>query len=204
LAGRSVPELENGDLDVLRHSRSTRTALYLREVLLYDEWQQIGERLLTVANSSAWWIGDWLLFGQRTYPDRYAIAVERTGFDYQTLRNYAWVASRFDPARRHETLSFSHHAEVAALAEEEQDDWLRRAWVNGWSRNALRRQLRIERAGAGRTAPTSAIRLEVPEDRRALWEAAAEASGCDLDEWIAQNLDRAAASTLGTRVAAAA
>jgi hypothetical protein len=203
LAGRSVHALEEADLGVLRHSRSTRTALFLRDELLYDEWQQIGERLLTVASSSAWWIGDWLLFGQRVYADRYQIAVANTGFDYQTLRNYAWVASRFDPTRRHENLSFSHHAEVASLDAEEQDDWLRRAWVNGWSRNTLRRQLRLVHASAGRSVPTSAIRLEVPEDRRAFWEAAAEASGCGLDEWIALNLDRAAASTLGTRVAAA-
>ena len=40
--------------------------------------------------------------------------------DYQTLRNYAWVARRFAMSRRRDTLSFGHHAEVPALPEPEQ------------------------------------------------------------------------------------
>ena len=47
--------------------------------------------------------------------------------DYQTLRNYAWVARRFPAGRRRAGVSFAHHAEVARLPEPEQDYWLRRA-----------------------------------------------------------------------------
>jgi hypothetical protein len=36
-----------------------------------------------------------------------------------------------------------------------------------------------------------------------MWEAAARATGCDLDEWIETNLDRAAASALAEREIAA-
>ena len=198
------PELVGADLPAQRRCRSTRTALFFRPELSYDEWQQLGDHLLTVANSSAWWVGDWLLFGQRVYADRYERAIKRTGFDYQTLRNYAWVASRFDAPRRQEGLSFSHHAEVAALEPEDQDAWLRRALVNGWSRNTLRAELRRERERAGEAPLRSAIRLEVPAQRRALWEAAAEASGCDLDEWIETNLDEAAMLALAAHEAVAA
>lgn len=193
------PELLRADFPAQRRCRSTRTALYFRPELSYEEWQQLGEHLLTVADSSAWWVGDWLLFGQRRYSDRYERAIRRTGFDYQTLRNYAWVASRFDATRRQEGLSFSHHAEVAALEPDEQDAWLHRALVNRWSRNALRAELRKERERAGEAPLRSAIRLEVPPQRRALWEAAAEASGCDLDEWIETNLDEAAQLALAAR-----
>jgi hypothetical protein len=192
-----------GVMPTSRRCRSTRTALFLRTELSYDDWREVGERLLTVADSSAWWVGDWLLFGQRTYADRYEIALARTGFDYQTLRNYAWVASRFEPSRRRGSLSFSHHAEVAALEEDEQDAWLRRALVKGWSRNTLRNELRNQ-LGGSRVAARTAIRLQVPPQRRALWEAAAEASGYELDAWIEVNLDEAAASALADRGAAAA
>ena len=183
--------------------RSTRTALFLRDELSYEDWQELGEHLLTVADSSGWWVGDWLLFGQRTYADHYEIALAHTGFDYQTLRNYAWVASRFEPSRRHDGLSFSHHAEVAALEQDDQDAWLRRALVENWSRNTLRNELRKKRGG-GRLTTRTSIRLEVPPHRRALWEAAAQASGYDLDAWIEVNLDEAATSTLADRGAAVA
>jgi hypothetical protein len=177
--------------------------LFLRPELPYEDWWKLGDYLLGVADSSAWWVGDWLLFGQRVYADRYQLAIQRTGFDYQTLRNYAWVASRFHPSRRQDVLSFSHHAEVAALDEREQNEWLVRAMANGWSRNKLRSELRRERAG-DRFPERSAIRLEVPFQRRALWEAAAEASGYELDEWIETNLDEAAASVLADRNATVA
>jgi hypothetical protein len=34
---------------------------------------------------------------------------------YQTCRDSAWVASRFELSRRKDNLTFNHHAEVAAL-----------------------------------------------------------------------------------------
>jgi hypothetical protein len=40
------------------------------------------------------------------------------------LCNYAWVARKVELERRHETLSFQHHAEVSFLALKEQDKWL--------------------------------------------------------------------------------
>ncbi len=127
---------------------------------LYAEWEQLGRQLLSVANSSAWWVGDWLLFGQRVYADRYERAIVRTGFDYQTLRNYAWVAASIEPPRRQDALSHSHHAEVASLEPEDQDAWLRRALVNGWSRNRLRAELRQDRGRVGEAPARSAIKLE--------------------------------------------
>ena len=91
--------------------RATRTALHLGPSLSFGDWQQLGRRVGAVADSSAWWIGDWLLFGERSYGRRYRGAIEATGLDYQTLRNYAWVASRFSVSRRRDDLTFGHHAE---------------------------------------------------------------------------------------------
>lgn len=104
----------------------------------YARWELIGRQLLGMANSCAWWIADWLVYGESTFGDRYLEAIQRTSLSYQTLRNYAWVARQFDMARRRERLSFGHHAEVAALEAPEQDYWLRKAEKLGWSRNKLR------------------------------------------------------------------
>jgi hypothetical protein len=86
------------------------------------------------------------VFGEQAYAGRYRQAIKRTSLDYQTLRNYAWVARRFAMSRRRDTLSFGHHAEVAALPEPEQDFWLRKAEEHRWPVKHLRRQVRVSLA----------------------------------------------------------
>lgn len=128
-------------------------------------WERIGTSLRELTNSSAWWLGDWLVFGESTYGlRRYREAIERTGLDYQTLRNYAWVARRFEQHRRRDGLSFAHHAEVTRLSPPEQDHWLDRAEQRKWSRNELRRAVRAglaeqgHRTGLPRAAATTSER----------------------------------------------
>lgn len=94
------------------------------------------------ANCSVWWLGDWPVYGEYAYSDRYKQALADTSLGYQTLRNYAWVARKIPLSRRRDALSFGHHAEVAALPDHEQDVWLTRAERSNWSRNLLRRGLR--------------------------------------------------------------
>jgi hypothetical protein len=105
-------------------------------------WEHLGRQLLAFSDSSAWWTADWLAYGELAFQDRYREAVRRTSLSYQTLRNYVWVARRFELSRRRDTLSFGHHSEVAALDRPEQDFWLRKAEELGWSRNQLRSEVR--------------------------------------------------------------
>ncbi|MEV8318431.1 LmbU family transcriptional regulator [Streptomyces sp. NPDC059900] len=168
-----------------------RTALTLSPGLPLAQWRHIGRQIFVVADSSAWWLGDWLIYGRKEYPDRYRKAVADTGLDYQTLRNYAWVAGKFEPARRHAQLSFQHHVEVAGYSAEEREVWLTRAEQGGWSRNELRRRTRARRdSGAGALAPQ--MQLDLPSDHRVRWERAAAAAGLDLLQWIVRMLDEAA------------
>ncbi|MFF7788595.1 LmbU family transcriptional regulator [Streptomyces sp. NPDC007991] len=108
----------------------------------FSTWEQLGTELFSFADSSTWWIADWLVYGESVFHDRYEEAIKRTSLSYQTLRNYSWVARAFPLSRRHQGLSFSHHLEVVALEEPEQDYWLRKAQELGWSRNKLRREIR--------------------------------------------------------------
>ena len=100
---------------------------------------------MSFTDSASWWVADWLAYGESQFKDRYDEAIRRTSLSYQTLRNYAWVARRFDLSRRRDTLSFGHHAEVAALEPPEQAYWLRKAEEHGWSRNQLRAEVRASR-----------------------------------------------------------
>ena len=173
-----------------------RVALFLPEDLPLEEWRRIGDNIAVLADSSTWWLGDWLVYGQRRYPDRYRRAVAETSLDHQTLRNYAWVARRFPPPRRRPALSFQHHAEVAALPERDQDGWLDRAQQSRWSRNTLRRELRAARGGPDTEPAVPVVRLLVRIDatQKDRWQEAADRTERDLVGWMIRVLDDAATS----------
>jgi hypothetical protein len=164
----------------------------------FRDWAAVGRRLSHVSSRSTWALGDWLLFGERTYGTRYRTAVEATNLDYQTLRNYAWVAGSFAPHRRRVELSFQHHAELAALSEAEQDLWLNRAAGEGWSRNELRRRLRAHRCGHDpETArPALVVRVELSLEDELRWRQAAESTKMDLTVWLRTVADLAAEAAL--------
>jgi hypothetical protein len=171
----------------------TGTSLTLPAGLPLETWSDIGLRLVAVTESTAWWIGDWLVYGQDHHRGRYREAMSRTSLRYQTLRNYAWVARRCDVSRRRDTLSFQHHMEVAPLPPEDQGHWLFLAERHGWSRNELRRQIREASApdDAAALPVHVSVSLTLPEDRVSRWEVAARRERQSLVEWMASVLDRA-------------
>ncbi|MEI5102892.1 LmbU family transcriptional regulator [Streptomyces sp. PmtG] len=197
-----------------------KSGMILPQDLSERAWERIGSSLRELANSSAWWLGDWLIFGETTYGwRRYREAIDRTGLDYQTLRNYAWVARRFERHRRRGDLSFAHHAEVTRLSPPEQDYWLREAEQRKWSRNELRRVVRASLAEqSDRTDTTPSGRdgeqqQEVPQlaaaaaDKRQrqattltielsvgqldYYAKVAAGHGLSVDKWVTQVLDAA-------------
>ena len=163
-------------------------------MLTFEEWERAGRQLAGVLDSSSWWLGDWLSYGKDHYADRYQKGLQAAGLRYQTLRNYAWVARRFDVGRRRARLTFQHHAEVASLPVEEQDTWLSRAEELSWTTKQLRNALREAKGGeAAKPESASSVRqLAVPRDRFERWLEAAERSGADVDEWVLATLDSAA------------
>jgi hypothetical protein len=162
-------------------------------LLPFEAWQAIGVRLARYAKATPWWLGDWMAFGRFKYGRRYKDAIAITGLDYQTLRNYATVARRFEPSRRRDALTFQHHADVCALPDDQQDGWLDRAAEAGWSCGELRRQ---RRAAAG-TALADGVRLVIDASSADRWREAARVCECDVEEWSRRVLDEAAEAILG-------
>jgi len=122
-----------------------QNALSIRADLTFEDWQQLGGALRTIEGAVHWWLGDWLNYGERKYGETYAQAVDTTGFDVQTLKNDAWVAEHIESSRRRDDLSFGHHAEVASLSPDKQDEWLSLAEANKWPRAILRQKIRSAR-----------------------------------------------------------
>src|SRR5918997_4530970 len=140
---------EKGNL-VKRGSRATinDVSWCAAEDMSFSEWLEYGRRLGVMGRSAGWWIGDWLTYGNHAFGERYVRASRITGYDAQTLMNMAYVASRFAVSRRRGKLSWSHHAEIAALEPEEQDYWLERAETDRLSVRCLREGIRRERLRA--------------------------------------------------------
>lgn len=105
------------------------TAMSLPDGLDFDHWSKIADGLSflrrSIAKQSlAFYVGDWLNYGDTTFTDmadRYAEAIEATGYNKGTLYNCKRVAQAFPPDRRKEELTWSHHAVVAPLPQADQD-----------------------------------------------------------------------------------
>lgn len=185
----------NSRISLGDRTMTKRTSLCIPAGTSIDAWRRLGRQIFVISDSSVWWLGDWLVYGQTQFPDRYKRAIAETSLDYQTLRNYAWVSRHVSPSQRREKLSFQHHAEVAGLPEAEQEEWLGQTERNGWSRNELRRRIRARRQPA-EVAPVASIQMNVVDDRRRRWQEAAENAEQDLVPWMLTVLDAAAAATL--------
>jgi hypothetical protein len=199
---RTVPtalELEGSilKLGADRGAQVQRSSLILPRRLPFNVWREIGKEICLVTNSCAWWIGDWVAYGENSFGDRYEQAIADTSLDYQTLRNYAWIARKFTRSRRRDSLSFGHHAEVAALTDTEQDKWLTRAERFSWSRNELRRRIRAARLANREQSSHEdgteirVLKIDVPTQRLDQWRKAAEHMNCSVAEWIITILDTA-------------
>jgi hypothetical protein len=178
-------------LSIDSRADTRRTSLILPDNLPLEAWKGLGLQLTGVSDSSAWWLGDWLVYGQDNYPNRYRHAVTLTSLDYQTLRNYASVARRFPPTRRRPCLSFQHHAEVVSLPEDSQSRWLDLALEHGWSRNRLRASLKTAAdLSPSDVTATVQIKMEISMDQMNRWRQAASQRHSNLNAWIVEMVDK--------------
>lgn len=194
LPDRKRDENVSHDVAVAPHARilnasGTATALHLPAHLTFNEWQRVGEQLEAQQNASLWWIADWAAEGERRYRRDYGEALERL-YERKSLRNVASIARSVEPSRRRDNLSFSHHAEVAALDPEWQTVWLDDAESHGWSTRELRARI-SEWRGNG-AARIDALTIRAVAELHDLCVRAAARVGLDPSEWAKQTLEHAA------------
>lgn len=142
-----------------------------RQPLALADWISYGKRFGSLGRACGWWIGDWLNFGSAAYGQKYSRAARILKYEVQTLMNMAYVASRFEASRRREGVSWSHHAELAALPAEEQDRWLDRVEEDRLTVRDLRLELRREAAasrdpGRRRGSPGQDLAVATAGDQR--------------------------------------
>lgn len=142
-----------------------RTGLVLNRPLTFEEWSALGVGLQKVESGIQWALGDWINHGEANYGEKYAQAVEDTGYTYQALADFAYVCSRVRFSSRNENLRFTHHKVVAPLEPDEQEALLRAAAEGTWSVQALREAVRTFKkqltAGSDESAPEPKRELPV-------------------------------------------
>lgn len=123
-------------------SRMSKVAWIPKGELEHGEWMAAGQRLGAIGRCSQWWVGDWIRYGTAKWGEKYSEAARVTGYDVASLRNMAWVASRFDPSLRSDKLTWSHHVLLAPLDADKQRYWIQRASEMSFSVADLRIELR--------------------------------------------------------------
>ncbi len=141
----------NGEL-TLPGFTLTATGLDVEGEPSFEQWQQAGQSLRQLDGALHWWIGDWLRFGksQKDWGEMYPEAVEKLGFAEKTLRNYVWLADKFELSLRRDDLDKSHHEIVAAVDEPERSEWLDKAAAKNWPCGELRGKLHEAKLMASR------------------------------------------------------
>ena len=123
---------------------TTPTSLELPEGLPLATYMGVLDTLGRVDRASSWWIGDALVASGKTYGDTYteAAAAAATELSITTLRRLKEVAEKVVVNHRFESLSHTHHEQVAFLDPEEQTEWLDQAFRENWTVAELRKAIR--------------------------------------------------------------
>jgi hypothetical protein len=167
--------------------------LELADGLSAAEWIELGKTLGIEARTSAFRIGDWLVYAEvAEYHDskssRYAIAEDTTGLDYGTLRTYASVARRIPLYRRRYTnLKFGHYREVVSIDDDSiQDEILNAANEGQWAVATVREEVKK------RTDVRELVLKDVPRQIADRWEAEAQAASQPVWKWLFDQIECAA------------
>lgn len=127
-----------------REGALTPTELQLPDVD-WSTYEAVGHFLGRINRSCSWWVGDWLVYGQANFADRFEQAASITGLSEQTLLGRMFVSENVPPARRQAGVSFSCHSAVSRLEPPEQTRWLKAAAKGGWSYAELKERMKAAR-----------------------------------------------------------
>lgn len=186
----------------------TATSLSLPDNTSPDQWAGVGYLLAAqeVYSGAAlkWFIGDWLLHGEEKLGDVYTQYLGPETWDYKTVQNCRWVASRISAERRRADLSFAHHAEVAGLPPVVQDRLLSLAASEGMSRDDFRAHIKGERQtdrpADAPNAPSVKIALTVDALETTITEMMTERQQAELVDRLAETRNGLRLSGLGTEL----
>jgi hypothetical protein len=114
-------------VETTRGYRLTRVGLVIDRDLSLEEWIACGEKLAAFASSTAFAIGDWLVYGngRGEYGETYTEAARITGRSYESLGQYDRVSRAFPIASRDPRVSWTIYRRVAVLPDSQRASAIR-------------------------------------------------------------------------------
>lgn len=100
-----------------------------------EAWLAEIELLHTLRDSVQWWVADAIIFGEASYGELYAQAVDPP--EAKTVQNWVSVAKAIPVPARRESVKWSLHAELVRMDPEERDKWLDVAETGSLTRREL-------------------------------------------------------------------
>jgi hypothetical protein len=107
-----------------------------------------------INSSSRWWLADLLEYVEMRHGEYVAQVADATGLAPQTIENVISIGKRVPPERRVDGVTFSVHAEVAALPPADQVRWLKVAKEERLTKVELRAKIKPELPPAVRETVT--------------------------------------------------
>lgn len=139
-----------------------KTALAFRNRPTWEQSESLVNTLMTMDHAVSWWIGDAILMLEAMFPQNYT-QLFPDGLDAKTLTNKRWVSSKILPARRRESLSWSHHDAVAGLDEAQQEEVLTTAELNKMSVSDTRKMVRAMQGKGPKEKEPKVFHVQCPE-----------------------------------------
>lgn len=90
-------------------------------------WESVTVSLLNFAKALPWVIGDLLNYGEASYGETYAQAIDMTGLSYHTLARYRSVAAAIPYEQRAVGVPWSYYTKIKTLPPGERQEWIERA-----------------------------------------------------------------------------
>ena len=121
--------------------------------LPWESFENLGRFLGVLKSASSFWVGDMLNAGETLYGERYAQVEQVLGISHQTLLNLQSICRRVPKSMRRAEVTFSVHAEVAALEPNAQRHWLAEAARRGLSKAELRSEIQAVSVNGSEVRP---------------------------------------------------
>ncbi len=167
------------DLPAKPKIEETDTGILFPVGIVYAQWASVAKRLQREHKSFMWKLGDSFLAGEERFSELYSQAIEE--YSIETIRTAMRVCRAF-PYQRRRPIGFYFHQVVYALRPDEQDELLALVEKNGWTREAMREEVRDRRQRAEAAANAAAPQLAVNQTVSGSYNA--EAGGKPAEEDI--------------------
>ncbi|MES2216938.1 MAG: hypothetical protein V4501_00860 [Pseudomonadota bacterium] len=95
--------------------KTTQISLTVADDATQDQLKAEFHKLTQSSESNAFWLGDLLLAIEARHGQKYALALAKTKFSYNKLKEFKSVCNRIPPASRNPAVSYTHHCDAINL-----------------------------------------------------------------------------------------